>query len=184
MLFVRNVVQWGRAVIAYPICLQNSYTVGAPTNVDLEEIAVFYNQMFPEPSRVTKHTESESRPPLTSGLAEILEFFSPVVTLEEFFMNASRFLPRAANMETVVFLLKTGLIIQLHVHVQLIEPSHTWLQTKSISKDLSPRIKTIINHCNYLEDEFKEFLLYVCSSILTLPLSEPDLFDALGTFIR
>uniref|UniRef100_A0A914ZDN1 GATOR complex protein NPRL3 n=1 Tax=Panagrolaimus superbus TaxID=310955 RepID=A0A914ZDN1_9BILA len=182
MLFVHNLIQWGRAVISYPICLQNSYTIGEPSSVDIEDLAKYYNYLFPDPTKVSKNGEIE-KSLSTSILAEILELLSPVVTLEEYFVNASRFHPRAANMETVVFLLKTGLMIQLHVHIQLIEPSQAWLQGKSISKDLSPRVKTLIKNCHHLEEVFKEYILYACSDILSLPLSEPNLFEALGTLI-
>uniref|UniRef100_A0A914Q897 Uncharacterized protein n=1 Tax=Panagrolaimus davidi TaxID=227884 RepID=A0A914Q897_9BILA len=153
-----------------------------PSTVDLEDLAAYYNYLFPDPTRVSKNGEIE-KSVSTSILAEILEFLSPVVTLEEYFVNASRFHPRVANMETVVFLLKTGLIIQLHVHIQLIEPSQAWLQGKAISKDLSPRVKTLIKNCHHVEEIFKKYILLACSNILALPLSEPDLFEALGTLI-
>uniref|UniRef100_A0AC35FUA0 GATOR complex protein NPRL3 n=1 Tax=Panagrolaimus sp. PS1159 TaxID=55785 RepID=A0AC35FUA0_9BILA len=173
MLFVHNLIQWGRAVISYPICLQNSYTIGEPSTVDLEDLAAYYNYLFPDPTRISKNGEIE-KSVSTSILAEILEFLSPVVTLEEYFVNASRFHPRVANMETV---------IQLHVHIQLIEPSQAWLQGKAISKDLSPRVKTLIKNCHHLEEIFKKYILIACSNILAFPLSEPDLFEALGTLI-
>ncbi|KAE9548938.1 hypothetical protein FO519_007844 [Halicephalobus sp. NKZ332] len=183
----RNVVQWGRGVIIFPTCLQNSYTVGPPGPTNFTELAKLYDELYPSAPRTSMNKPPLlTSPPVTSFLAEVLEFFSPAITLEEYYVNTARFLPRAANTETFVFLLKTGLVMQLHIHIELIEPTQIWLQGKSISKDITPRIKTLVGSCQLLKEEFegfKEYVLLVCSNLLTIGVTENEVFKILGYFV-
>lgn len=182
MRLVRNVIQWGRGVIIFPTILQNSYTVGPPSSTSFAELAHLYDELYPLEPRTSKHPLLATSS-ATAFLAEVLEFFSPAVTLEEFYVNAARFLPRAANTETFVFLLKTGLVMQLHVHIELIEPSQHWLQGKTITDEVTPRIKTLINNCTNIDNEYKEYVLLVCSNLLGTGISELEVFQVLGYFI-
>lgn len=180
----RNVVQWGRGVIIFPTCLQNSYTVGPPSSTSFIELATLYDELYPLAPRTSMNKPPLlTSPPVTSFLAEVLEFFSPAITLEEYYINTARFLPRAANTETFVFLLKTGLVMQLHIHIELIEPTQAWMQGKTIAKDIPPRIKTLVGNCQKLEKEFKEYVLLICSNLLSIGVHENEVFKALGYFI-
>lgn len=179
----RNVVQWGKGVIIFPTLLHNSYTVGPPSSTSFTELARLYDELYPLAPTPIANAPSSLTSAATSFLAEVLTFFSPAVTLEEFYVNANRYLPRAANAETFVFLLKTGLVIHLLVHIELVEPTQMWLQGKTIIHSLSARIKTLITHCSYLTVEFKEYVLLVCSNLITIGTSEAEIFQVLGYFI-
>uniref|UniRef100_A0A7E4UQU3 GATOR complex protein NPRL3 n=1 Tax=Panagrellus redivivus TaxID=6233 RepID=A0A7E4UQU3_PANRE len=182
LLFVRNLVNSMRAVIIFPICLSNTYAIGPESNMSLKELADFYDELFPEKRNILR-SQSEKESSKLHFLTEVLTFITPTTTLEDYFINTARLLPRAANTETIIFLLKTGLIVQTHMHFLLIEPSPKWHKGKDCSFEVSKRILTLISKCTALSDKFKSHVHKICSNCLKNKVPEMELFVALSDFI-
>uniref|UniRef100_A0A0N5AQU3 GATOR complex protein NPRL3 n=1 Tax=Syphacia muris TaxID=451379 RepID=A0A0N5AQU3_9BILA len=102
---VRHLLLWARAVVVYPVCLENLYSSSAYPQLPLKNYTEKFRHIFQE------------------ELPIILAQFSPPSTLDQFLDPTTHSeYNQIIRYNMVLFLLRYNLIVQLHTFIYLMEP--------------------------------------------------------------